>query len=135
MTIIRQEQPTPRTCGQTVLAMILGRPAIDVVQDMGDRPTSAKDLTAYLSRHGWACRGFLRYTANRERYGPWPHLPPLCLVRVAWSADRKMTHWVLHERDGRFHDPGIGHGAGMAWAATGGRIFSFAVLGRPQVIT
>jgi hypothetical protein len=109
-----QLQPSPRTCGQTVLAMLLGCDPVEVIAELGDEPTSAKTLIAYLRRRGWIT------DPRAVRVRDVVKLPPLCIVRVIWNERRHRTHWMLWV-DGRPLDP-VEHPS--RWVDRGGRIMS-----------
>lgn len=119
--IVHQLQPTPKSCGHTVLAMLVGVPAADVVRELRDRGTGWRDLARFLLSRGlWFARPPQRFRFDRE-IDPRPALPATAIVRVDWSTDRKKTHWILWA-DGRFWDPGDVDEFG--WLRRGGRIYS-----------
>lgn len=102
--IERKHQPTPTTCGQTCVAMILGRPVAEVVEQMGGAATFAEDLVAYLSHRGWL-------TPDRSSR---LQLGQAILVRERVTAivrllppgrGRRTGHWVLWHQ-GEWLDPG-----------------------------
>lgn len=117
-----QAQPTPNSCGQTVLAMLLDVPVTRAIRDLGTAPTTAARLRCYLT----LCK---RVAGKPRRYRG--TLPPLAIVRVIWNEKRHCTHWILYA-DGRFYDPAEPE---SRWnddkfprageVRTGGRILSF----------
>jgi hypothetical protein len=108
-------QPTAKSCGQTVLAMLLGCEPDEVIAEVADkRGTSGKQLVAYLRARGW------RTEERPRRIGAGEALPPLSIVRVIWNEQRHRTHWILHVA-GEFFDP-LEHPS--SWQAKGGRAMS-----------
>jgi len=117
MSAVRHHlQPTRRTCGQTVCAMLAGVEPVDVIRDLGKGSTTGRRLIAWLRARGVTVAD----RVQRFRQGTDP-LPEVAIVRVDWSTDRKRTHWILWA-DGRFWDPGTEDG--LAWARRGGRLYS-----------
>lgn len=125
--ITRQQQPTRRSCGQTVVAMLLGVPAADVIAEMGDKGTSGKQLAAFLQARGFKAGPVARFR-HPPAVDPRPKLPPLAIVRIDWGRDRKRTHWVLWAEK-RFHDPLLV--GDFTWAVGGGRLYSYMPIERP----
>jgi hypothetical protein len=115
-TIVHQFQPSKRSCGQTVIAMILGVPAHQVIADITDKKgTSAKQLIAYLrARDIWTNDG----GRVDERLDG---LPRNAILRVIWDEKRHNTHWILRA-DGVNYDPG--NVDGDAYKRNGGRVMS-----------
>jgi hypothetical protein len=96
-------QPTPYSCGQTCLAMILGhKDAWQVLADLPDHKngTYASELRDYLRDRGWQTGDKL------ERVYKHTTLPPIAILRHKWP-ERTLGHWVLWI-DGRTYDPTLG---------------------------
>lgn len=103
MAVVDLKQPTPTTCGQTCVAMLLGCPVEAVVASVGAKGTTWPQLRAYLRRVGWT--GPPRLTVNRDgaTLGFAGHT---ALCRVRWNpkpGDRR-AHWVLYA-ESAWHDP------------------------------
>lgn len=94
----RLQQPTRTTCGQTCVAMLVGRPVDEVCTVMGRKgKTSTRDLINGLRHYGLSCGDRLaRYNKNTV-------LPPLAILRLKHPQEN-YTHWVLH-KDGENFDP------------------------------
>lgn len=126
--IEHKAQPTRKSCGQTVCAMLAGVAPESVIAEIGDRGTSARDLVRWLRARGFSVADRpKRFRFDRE-VDPRPLLPPTAILRIDWSTDRKKTHWILWA-EGRFWDPGAPIVAGdddgcYWWLARGGRIYS-----------
>lgn len=128
--IEHKKQPTRKTCGQTVCAMLAGVAPEVVIADLGDRGTRGIDLVRWLRPRGFALPDRpVRFRFDRDR--AWSRaglaLPPTAIVRVDFGVDRRHTHWILWA-EGRYWDPDApivnGRDDGHAWLARGGRIYS-----------
>lgn len=106
-----------------------------VIAEMHGRGTSGADLIRWLRSRGFVVADAPRRFAFDREVDPRPHLPPVAIVRVDWSTDRRRTHWILWA-EGRFWDPDapIVNGAddGFAWLARGGRIYSILPVEVPR---
>lgn len=110
-------QPTPASCGQTCIAMIIGRPVSDVFAVLPDRArgTRTAELVEALRHFGRSCAGELRRIKRGSA------LPPsLVIVKVLWPG-RAMGHWMVANH-GRILDP---DGPRLRWRAAGGHITSY----------
>lgn len=120
--LVHQLQPTRRSCGQTVCAMLAGVDAMEVIGEMGRAATSGRRLIAWLRGRGVdIAERPQRFTQGRDP------LPDVAILRIDWSTDRKRTHWMLWA-DGTFWDPGSAYP--LAWARNGGRIYSIIPIAR-----
>lgn len=135
--IVYQRQPTRRTCGQTVCAMLAGVDVAVVIAETRRGGTSGADLIRWLRGRGFVVPDApRRFAFDRRAFwvDPASQLPRTALVRVDWASDRRRTHWILWA-EGRFWDPSapIIHGVddGFAWLARGGRVYSIVPVERP----
>jgi hypothetical protein len=89
-------------CGQTCVAMIVGRTLEAVIMVFGHRhATKTRELVSALREYGFRCEDRL----TRKRKGL--PFPKLCIVKVLWHAagsKRLQSHWVMYW-DGEFYDP------------------------------
>ncbi len=107
MPIAYQRQPTKKTCGQTCLAMVLGKTPKWVIADMlgWNKATSAELLAHFLKKNGVDCPEEL------VPVQPGQALPELAICQLSWPRKngkgktfRRNWHWVVRA-DGRFYDP------------------------------
>lgn len=123
--ITQQLQPTPNSCGQTCVAMLLGMPVAEVlalIPDSGQGTTSGQ-IAVHLILLGWRVVKPVRFRRS---------LPALCLARIVWpgpGSARRRGHWVLFA-EGRCFDPADAHQ--WAWVAHGGRLVSIMALAPPD---
>jgi hypothetical protein len=82
-------QPTKTSCGQTVVAMITGRPFEEIFALMGRRRTRPADLRKALLHYGWILEPRSKYKLPAR-----PQEPAVLLRKeiVEWTTWR---HWVL----------------------------------------
>ncbi len=103
-------QPTIKSCGQTVLAMVTNTDVHKIIDDINDnRGTSAKQLRDWLHIRSWVTSPPRRYMPDKQRF----QLGPLAILRVQWNkkSGRKthgVGHWSLWARDGVW-DPAFSH--------------------------
>lgn len=112
-----QRQPTPNTCGQTCVAMLVGIPVADVLAEIPDskQGTTAPQLIKFLRARGWT-------TSPRPRRVR-RSTSPFAICRVRWGPPtEKRTHWVVFH-SGRFFDPLI-EGAALFNRHQNGRMIS-----------
>lgn len=116
--MIRLQQPTPNSCGQTCAAMVLGLPVDVVMQELPDRKsgTPHKKLITYLKSRGVVCDDRLRLW----RHIPQGGIPWRALIRIVWPDGN--GHLVLRW-DGVYYDPWTD--IYQAWWRDGGRITSY----------
>lgn len=115
--IVHRIQPTPRSCGQTCLAMLLGVPVSDVfVRLVRTRGTTGRQLRRVLAAYNVRTSDELRYTG-------W--LPPVALVRIEWPVVPRRGHWIVRA-NGRFYDPLT---RDPHFAVNAGRIASYITIG------
>lgn len=131
--ITHRLQPTPRTCGQTVCAMLADVDPAEVIRTMGKRgATRGVDLVRWLRARGFTIADrpvrFVDYSLAKTTDLK-ARLPAAAIVRIDWGTDRKRTHWILWV-DGRFYDPD--NADGFLWAHRGGRIYSFIPFTAPR---
>lgn len=95
-----QRQPSPKSCGQTCVAMLLGVPAEEVIAKIPDKNgTVVRELAQFLHEEGWEADERCR------RIGRLWQPPEVALCRVRWGDPRsRHAHWVLRA-DGHFWDP------------------------------
>lgn len=88
-------------CGQTCVAMLLGIPLNDVINEMGeDGVTTTRDLVTILQTHGFE-------TSNRrERIAKSTKLPDICILSMKIEGQPNW-HWVLYV-NGKYLDPDEG---------------------------
>lgn len=110
MIVVHQRQPTDTSCGQTVLAMIVGEPAQLVLAEVPGRPkigTLDTDLRAFLRTRGYLLAGRLRCGAlppgEVAIVRTCPVKPPGETIRSG-RARRRRGHWVLWDGS-RIWDP------------------------------
>lgn len=130
MTIVHQRQPSKNSCGQTCVAMLIGRPVAEVIASVPDKTgTVAHQLGSYVVRAGGACDERCRPLAADERW----RLPPVALCRVRWGSDPKdrRAHWVLWA-DGRFWDP-LTPDKALFLRSPFGRVLSYLACRAPAV--
>ena len=116
---VHKIQPTPRSCGQTCLAMLLGVPVGDVfVKLVKSRGTTGRQLRRFLVERG-------RNVGEEQRYVGW--LPAVALVRIEWPGPRARGHWIVRS-NGRFYDPVT---RDPNYAVRVGRIVSYIAVAPP----
>jgi len=88
-------------CGQTCVAMLLGIPLNEVINEMGkDGATTTKDLVTILQAHGFE-------TSNRrERIGKSTEFPDVCILSMKIEGQSNW-HWVLYVSS-KYLDPDKG---------------------------
>lgn len=121
--IRHQFQPSPKSCGQTCLAMLLGIPVADVIAEIPDRAaTTAGKLAAYLVMRGWTATKLRRYRGV---------LTEPAIARVIWPGRSTSAngHWVVYY-GGCWFDPA---GDVLGWQKRGGRIASYIALAPPSL--
>ena len=99
--IVRQQQPSKNSCGQTCIAMLLGIPVADVIKEVPDtRGTIARQLAFYLIARGYNVPKRCQFYVSEGSLGE------TALCRVRWGDDPKdrRAHWVLWA-EGKFWDP------------------------------
>lgn len=114
-----QQQPTLTTCGQTVLAILVGVPVAEVVAELGGRPTKASELAEFLRRRGWDVPTDRLRRCSADQVLAWQDRGEPTILRVHWvesCSARPRSHWVLRA-DSRVYDP--------LFAATGPSVGAF----------
>jgi hypothetical protein len=129
--MIRFQQPTRTSCGQTCIAMIIGRPVHEVFTVLPDKPSGTRtaELVIAMRQLGLSCAGKMRRIGSNL-----VGAPPLAILRVLWPADpgeRQLAHWMVLS-DGRIFDP---DGPRLRWRAVGGRITSYLEITRMAAAT
>lgn len=133
--IAHQQQPTDKTCGQAVLAMLRGVPVTDVIAELGGRATRPSQLANYLHRYNWIAARKLRRCRTDDVLA-WTHDEPT-ILRVHWRQPSRITHWVLRA-DSKIYDPQFAVpspsvGAYVEWLEViGARFTSFLALVAPD---
>lgn len=90
-----------KQCGQTCVAMLLGIPLNDVINEIGkEGVTTTKDLVTILHTHGFETSG------RRERIGKSTKLPDTCILSMKIEGQSNW-HWVLYV-NGKYLDPDEG---------------------------
>lgn len=120
--IRHQFQPSPKSCGQTCLAMLTGVPVADVIAEIPDRAaTTAGKLAAYLVMRGWTATKLRRYRGV---------ITELAIARIVWPGRSASAngHWILRAHS-RWFDPA---GDALEWQQRGGRIASYVALAPPE---
>lgn len=102
------KQPTPKSCGQTCLAILAGKTPREVIELLPDKKgTSAKQLYDTAKKLGVQLDMLppLRFK-NHEL--------PLCglvIARIIWEEKRHRTHWIVIDTSPRtplVYDPSLG---------------------------
>lgn len=119
LAISHQFQPTPTSCGQTCIAMLLGIPARQVIRDMDDGPTVPRELAEYLRPHGFNVPDRLVRMSSATR------LPAFAIVRVLWAPRTRHGHWVLWSSGDVFDPLGLIRVLWSALQPSGSRATSF----------
>lgn len=93
---------SPRCCGQTCVAMILGITELEAIELVGKKGlTNVGHLIKALRKKGIGCsRGLVKVYKHTV-------VPPNCIARVSWYRDGKRlgtSHWILYW-DGVMYDP------------------------------
>jgi hypothetical protein len=101
MNITVQEQPSEKSCGQTVLAMALSVPVAEIIAFFGHDDTTYfdKDYKRVLKHYGKKF-GEKVLVDNRKRN---ISLPNFCLVRINKKGTRRGHALLLYA--GVFYDP------------------------------
>lgn len=99
VTLLRQ--PNHSTCGQTVVAMILGKPVEEVIKSLGSRKTWPQDLRTELARCGW-----LMAKRSSCRLPDVPNDPAVIFLRGVVK-HRLTCHYTLWTGE-KFFDPHYG---------------------------
>jgi hypothetical protein len=135
--ITLQQQPTNKSCGHTVLAMILGVPAPDIVAELRNRGLPAGALRSYLQDRGYVVPAPRPWGLDTRVHDPRMLLPSMAIVRIDWTSTRARTHWVLWA-ERQFFDPDLANYPAdlrdkpNAWALAGGRLYSYMPVVRPE---
>lgn len=96
---MRLEFQKPNGCGPACVAMLTGVTLEQAERAVGKaRKTHTRDLVAGLRRLGW------RPGPRLMRLRPGLPMPPGTIVKVRWHGTA-LTHWVVHDRDGRIACP------------------------------
>ena len=94
-------QPTSRTCGQAVVAMVTGATVDEVISLIGDARTHARDLRKAMHCLGWTMAA--RHCAKLPDRPTFP--------AIVWAErikqHRMMRHWLYWD-GGLFIDPANG---------------------------
>src|SRR5437867_2493371 len=85
------------TCGQTCVAMIVGRPVEEVILRAGAGRTRGRDLSHALRAYGFQLLRLRRATLSRVPSNV------LALVTLHWP-DSRQTHWIIADH-GELIDP------------------------------
>ena len=96
MTIRYIHEPTDLQCGQSVLAMVLGKTAEEIADYLSnDRETTLAEMKRTFTEHG------IKISDKRIAVQYKQELPPLCLRSLETP---RCCHWSLY-CDGTFYDP------------------------------
>jgi len=107
MTLAHQTQPAgSNQCGQTCIAMIVGKPRSNIIKMIGRGLTSTKDLRKGFDIFGFdmkeltRCKRFIEFTIPYEQW----HTPVVARVHFQ---NVTRTHWVVLTST-MVHDPAFG---------------------------
>ena len=107
--LLYHRQPTNKTCGQTVLAMIMGNDPEFVIENMGGNQTAANKLRTVLGLFGYKTTNTRRFL--KRWYTNTDHTGDAAVVYMKQGVNehgRKWKHWVLYYK-GKVYDPGLGY--------------------------